>query len=67
MKKRCILSRYKDSTMRIIMTVIVAKEKEIQSGAKSPQQSALQNTTPILDIPTTPKTSTQSTSKNKKP
>jgi hypothetical protein len=68
MRKRCILSRYKGSTMRIITTTaIVAKEKEIQSGAKSPQQSALQDIIQVtLDIPTTPKISTQSTSKNKK-
>ena len=68
MRKRCILSRSKGLTIRIIMTAIVAKEKEIQSGAKSPQQSALQNTIQAtLDTPTTPKISTQSILKNKKP
>jgi hypothetical protein len=68
MGKRCILSRSKDSKMKIITTTaIVAKEKEIQCGAKSRQQSALQNIIQVtIDIPTTPKISTQSTLKNKK-
>ncbi len=68
MRKKCILSRSKDSIMRIIMTAIVAKGKEIQSGAKSPQQQVPQNIIQAtLEFPTTPKTSTQSTLKNKKP